>query len=340
MGLKDFNDRREAIEDEAAEWVVQLDQPSVSDEDRQAFHRWINQSPDHIKAFKSVRNTWTRVRSFRDSPELALYRDAVTNQGKVRQPVAPHSLRVSRRPWLSIAASVLVVGLIGFTQFETVRMVIIADHRTGIGEIRTVSLPDGSQVELNTDSALTLHFDHQKREVELLAGEGVFTAAPVTDEETRPFIVKAGQGFTRALGTQFVVRKNDGGAQVTGIQHDVAVSQSFALVENASSVRLSPGQSIRYDAETGLGSIRSEDVAQITAWRRGHLIFIGVALGEVIAEIDRYHPGWIVIANDELAGRQVSGVFRVNDIHKALHTIAAELDAHTVSLQKFVTVLY
>jgi len=105
-------------------------------------------------------------------------------------------------------------------------------------------------------------------------------------------------------------------------------------------VQLAPGESVRYDADRGLGAIEKENIERLTAWRHGHLIFDDVPLTDAIDEINRYQSGWIIIGNDELAQQRVSGVFRVDDIEGALKTIATELHANTLSIGFMATVLF
>jgi len=340
MSLKDLNPNQDAIDDEAAEWVVRLGGQDLNDAERQACTRWRMQSDEHAQAFAFAQSTWENLRSLRDCPDLVLSAGSKDTPSRRINTIVPNIPRVIPRWWGAIAACLLIVGLVGIMQFDNVNTMLSADHRTGVGEIHTVTLPDGSRVELNTDSAIALDFNGEERKVELLEGEAAFTAAPMTDEEPRPFVVHAADGITKALGTQFVIRVNDKGAQVTGIEHHVEVSQGRSSSNDLSSVQLAPGESVRYDADRGLGAIEQENIERLTAWRHGHLIFDDMPLTDAIDEINRYQSGWIIIGNDELAQQRVSGVFRVDDIEGALKTIATELHASTLSIGFMATLLF
>ena len=104
-------------------------------------------------------------------------------------------------------------------------------------------------------------------------------------------------------------------------------------------VVLSPGQAIHYDRMTGLGAVQDGHLDQATAWRRGRLVFSNVPLERVVAELNRYRRGRIVIADTRLAQRQVSGVFPTTDLDGALESITRELHAHTTAVPPFVTLL-
>jgi transmembrane sensor len=153
-------------------------------------------------------------------------------------------------------------------------------------------------------------------------------------------VVAAGSGTARALGTRFAVRREDGSVEVTVLEHQVAVSATTGGSKDSEPVVLSPGQRVRYDAAHGVGPVDSIDIGRATAWQRGRLVFDKVPLSTAIAEINRYRRARIAILDGALARREVSGVFRLDDLDGAVDTIAAELGARTASLPPFVTLLF
>jgi transmembrane sensor len=333
-------DGPQSIDRQAAEWVIRLGGASLSEEERRAFTRWLNESPDHALAFEYVHQIWENLGTLREAPDLVAPRKPLAGQAQRDRTHARLARSFSQRTWKAMAACLVLAGVIGILSFDTIHTKFSADYQTAAGEIRTVSLPDGSRVELNTGSAIALNFNDGERGIELLAGEAAFSAAPLTDEESRPFVVRAAGGTTRALGTQFVVHREGNGARVTGIEHQVEVLQDPASTSNPSSVRLSPNQTVQYDAETGIRRVQQADVERTTAWRHGHLVFDRVTVAEAIAEINRYQSGWIMIRDHELAEQRVSGVFRIDDIQAALATIATELHASILSIGPVATLLF
>ncbi|MGI0813070.1 FecR family protein, partial [Pseudomonas aeruginosa] len=77
----------------------------------------------------------------------------------------------------------------------------------------------------------------------------------------------------------------------------------------------------------------------LTSWRRGLLVFDEQPLGEVVARLNRYRPGHLLVAPGALAQRRVSGVFRVADLEASLQSISDELGVRSLSLAG-VTLLY
>ncbi|MEZ2127590.1 MULTISPECIES: FecR domain-containing protein [unclassified Sinorhizobium] len=327
---------QEKIEAEAAEWVIRLGGEHVTAADRHRFERWLTSDPRHRDAFDFASRTWDELAGLK----------AIIEPAAPMVPAMPfhaagnHPVRVKSRylPTLSLAASLVVAAGLGLFWFGNPLIRMSADYVTAPGEQQSVTLSDGTVVDLGSDSALAVEFDDRERGVELLSGLAYFTAAPKAGSETRPFVVKSSVGTARALGTQFVVDKFDGAVEVTVAEHQVNVEVNGPT--QSRDALLSSGQAVRYSSDGVLGKVEERDVDQATSWRRGKLIFNDVPLSKVVAELNRYRRGRIVIARDSLARLHVSGVFDTKDVGNALGRIAAELRVRTASVPPLVTVLY
>lgn len=310
---------QQRIEAEAAEWVVRLGdrlEPRQRLRLHRQLQRWRGRSTAHEAALQLAWHSWS---SFAGNGAAAL-------------PAA-----VSRRPQVAVAAALLAAAVLIGVQANALKVQLLADHHTAVGEVRRIELPDGSRVRLNTDSAIALYFDDRERRIDLLAGEADFEAAPAGAAGGRPFVVTAGQGRVRALGTRFTVRADDDGATVTVLEHAVNVSCDCAGATTASRV-LEAGQRTRYGGD-GVDPAATVDAERASAWQRGLLVFDDLPLAAVVAELDRYRPGRIVVADEQLAQRRVSGVFRLAELDRALDRIAGELQAERWSTP-LLTVLY
>jgi transmembrane sensor len=333
--------RQSAIEAKAAEWIIRLGEGPLRDEQRRTLDQWLAECPAHASAFDRARSTWADLGALQAVPGALLddvapprHRSSVGYAGWY-QPV-----RVTMRRAAAVVA-LLAVGT-GFAAFwfGNPLLILEADYRTAPGESRSVTLADGSNVQLATNSALAVHFDRQERRITVLSGEAYFTIAPMQGTETRPFVVEAANGTAKALGTQFMVDHEGDETQVVVAEHQVQVSATTPGRSEASSVVLSPNQAVHYDRVFGIGAVTQTDLDQATAWRRGRLVFDKVSLADVIAQLNRFRRGRIVIADADLARRSVSGVFEIADLNAALATIARELGLRTAALPPFVTVLY
>ncbi|WP_337732423.1 FecR family protein [Agrobacterium vitis] len=342
MGQRDDKER---IEAEAAEWVIRLGGEPLSPEERQSFEGWRARSTSHAQAFEFARQTWSDLAALRRAPG-SLVADIASARLPQRayQPVPGAAVMAKRRSgfWRhGVALAICLTAAVGAGSFwyGNPATLIASDYHTAPGEQRTVDLPDGSVVELSTGSAIALRFNETERRVTLIEGAAYFTAVPIGPTEKRPFVVEGADGTATALGTQFAVARLPDAVEVTVAEHDVRVALSDAA-DGAIQVVLSPGQSVRYSPAAGLGKVSVRDVEQATAWRRGRLIFDQVPLAEVVTELNRYRRGRIVITGSMLANRKVSGVFRIDDLDNALHTIASELGLRSASVPPLITVLY
>ncbi|WP_333966871.1 FecR family protein, partial [Pseudomonas aeruginosa] len=156
------------------------------------------------------------------------------------------------RGWAAAAAVLLALGSAWNERDAGVSW--LADHATGKGEVRILRLVDGSEVELDAQSAIDVAYDSRERRVRLLEGSAIFRAAPRAGRETRPFVVESAGGSTRALGTRFLVSRNDDGSvQVGVLEHRVAVALAHPRTGTVGRRELGEGESLRYSAEGGGG---------------------------------------------------------------------------------------
>lgn len=335
-------DRRNEMEAVAAQWVSRLSGDPLRPDERRDLDRWLAEHPDHQAAFDYARTTWADLGMLRSAPG-SLADDVVPapTHGHAPAPYMTTRRRPhARRTWMGALAAclVLAVGLGAFWFGDPVTL-LRADYRTAPAETRSIVLPDGSTVDLGPASAMALRFDDRERRIELLSGTLYIAAAPMAQAESRPVVVAAADGAAKALGTQFMVDKRHDAVQVTVVEHHVEVTPAAASGPSGGVV-LRPGQSVRYHGRTGLGPVQSVALDTITAWRRGRLIFDRVPLGMVVAELNRYRRGHIVIADPALAERRVSGMFETTKLEEALDSIVQELGSRKVAVPPFMTLLF
>ena len=144
--------------------------------------------------------------------------------------------------------------------------------------------------------------------IELVAGEASFATAP---QAGRPLMVLAADGRAMASGARFDMRRAGPAVRVTCIDGSVQVER------RAEAMAIGPGQQVSYDAR-GLGRIVPADLELVTAWQQGVLIFRLTPLAEVVAEINRYRPGRVILLDAALGGKAVSGRFRIDHVDEIL----------------------
>jgi transmembrane sensor len=308
---------RDPLIEEALRWLVVLKDRAATDADRAAFQDWLQADPRHQAAWTRAQSVWMRVGKF--GPAFANQSAGVPDRRPTAAPpttwLAPArpTRPPGRRRFLYAAAAVAAVAAPAAVLLS--RPDFFADHSTAVGERRKLTLEDGSTVELAGSSSLSVDFSAEARRVVLHDGEAFFD---VVRDGTRPFVVQAADGSSQALGTSFDVKRQGTEVTVAVVEHAVAVSSA------GNRVVVEQGQQIRYGARR-LDKVREADLAQVEAWRRDRLIFHETPLGEVIADLERYRGGRIVMTDARLRDIPVTAVFDARQADAALDTIASSL---------------
>lgn len=317
----------EAIRQQAALWAVKMAERSLTGEEERAMVAWREDNPQHAEALIQAQQLWLMLGALPGSAPA----DAEPEE---RSPVVvslPVKTAAARRRWPYWAtAAAILLALPTLFLLPDARLRWQADYYTATGEIRQVTLPDGSRADLDSHSAIALYFNGEERRVRLLSGNVWFTVAPLSKRETRPFRVEANGGITQALGTQFSVDLNNGGADVAVHEHSVRVSykgQSLVLAEQ---------QGAHY-ADNHLAR-RAVSPTQF-AWRRGWLIIDNQSVSDAVAQINRYQRQTVIVVNPTLRKRIVSGTFALNNPENAIATLRQTLGAEQVTLPGM-TLLY
>lgn len=323
---------RKAVIREASDWVVRLHGAEPSAADRTRFVRWLKRSPVHVHEFLQTEADWLaleRVDAGRAIDVDTLLRtpgDNVVPLG--RGEAAPaRARRGFLLPAGLAAAAVLAVFLVLFMRQmpET--------YETALGEQRTVVLADGSIVELNTQSRIRVRMTGEYRDIELLAGEALFSVAP---DSRRPFRVLSDPVMVQAVGTQFnvyrrpvetVVTVLEGNVRLRSRQEgDAAGSREAGTKHGARTLSLSAGDR----AVAGASAIVRSAVAdprQAVAWRERRLVFDGEPLADAAAEFNRYNGRRIIVEDPALAKRRISGVFNADRPEVIVRFVARNGDA-------------
>lgn len=293
-----MNDRtvsKTRVQKEASAWFARLHTREIPADALEAFRRW-RQRPGHREAYADVEALWRRSGDLRDDPDIeAALNDALnppttsSRKGSVRGPLLGAA---------GLATAVVAAG----AYWVWSRDVLTTD----VGEQRIVRLDDGSRVRLDTDTKLRIHFNAQRRHVQLESGQAFFEVA--TDAE-RPFTVQAAGTTVRAVGTKFDVRRD--GDRVRAV-----------LVEGVIEVRsLSDGQPKRWTLRPGeqisTALARPEpmavDVQAATSWTTGRIVLDRVPLRLAIEEVNRYSHRQITLEDPQVRNLAVSGAFDSGD---------------------------
>jgi len=247
--------------------------------------------------------------------------------------------------WLSVAACIVVAvgvwaqhrGLTSRAASSPAPPVAVREYRTERGQRASVTLPDGSALQLGPLSVLRVGADYgtPSRTVEL-EGDGYFN---VTHDVRHPFSVKTGRTTIRDVGTRFIVRARADESRV-----EIAVADGEVAVETlpaASATASGPGMltsgplhvAARHVAlvdERGLATLLPRaSVAARFAWTRGELAFDHVPVPIVLAELSRWYGNSFVLADKQLQPVRLTTVIRGETLLEALVVLETALEVDT-----------
>ena len=329
---------------EATEWHLDLQAGDLSDAQRAAFVQWLYRSPAHVQEFLRVtalQADLERLPEFKNLDVEALLSQAARPGAAPNVVEFPINLRLApaaprraipRRAWLLPAAAAAVVAAVYWPSplrqvWETTR------YETGAGEQRSVSLPDGSQVQINVHSDLEVLVDAQTRDVDLQNGEALFQVA---HDPGHPFRVHTPDTVIEAKGTQFDVRVRDGRTVVVLLEGHVQVTSPTKQVRGAAgtatpSVLLDPGEAVTVtaDAQASLQP-RAADVDAATAWIHRRLVFDDAPLAQVVDEFNLYSVDQVVIDNPATRDIKVSASFDATNPELFARSVAAAASLQVV----------
>jgi transmembrane sensor len=338
---------RSEIRREASRWFVELNDDPLDEQTRQQFDRWLRRSPEHVLAFLQISAHWEEGVD-RSAPTesldelIALAKsdsNVVTLDGAapallnesgggsaVTERLPPGAERKTMRilgAWLGLAACVLISVATALVWQQFFRGV----YRTGVGEQRSLTLDDGSTVNLNSGTRIRVQYDDRERHIELLEGQALFQVAK---NPSQPFVVRSGDTLVRAVGTQFDVYRKQTGTVVTVLEGRVAILSAARNGEEGDAAPparvsdrppaqpyLDAGQQITVDASSTNPSapaqLEPSGIEAATAWTHRRLIFKSTALSEVVSEFNRYSERPIVVSDADIAAIPISGSFSSSD---------------------------
>lgn len=324
---------RSIVAQQATQWFVENRSNAATKESRVAFMEWLRSSPLHVEEYLKVAGLAHNLRAATDDPQFNLDRLLAA---ALAQPVDNVSVlplrtnifqnritaRLRRRPlWVGAAASIaLLLTTTVWLVRDGERFGLPQDFETGHGEQRSWRLPDGSAVNLNSDSEVTVRYDAQERVVNVKRGQALFQVA---HEERRRFRVIAGDAQVIAVGTQFDVFRRADATVVTVVDGKVAVfdgtapATSLAVIP-ADALRIGAGEQVRLGGDLKSPEVLVANIRETVAWVQRQIVFEQRPLYEVTEEFNRYGPVPIEINSDDLRSLPITGVFNAYDTESFL----------------------
>lgn len=290
---------------QAAHWYAHLGAIEADGSTQHAWQQWYTADAMHRQAWAAVERISQRMQPLQGEADTSA-QALLLARGNLGRRKALGALGMG-------SAALLLGATVWRAPLQETLAVWRAGQRTGVGEVRSLALADGSQVWLNSATALNIDYRTDLRLLQLLQGEILIQTAA----DSRPFVVSTGEGRARALGTRFSVQTVEGQTQLSVFEGAVQASTDFATPRV-----FAAGQQIRFDHQ-GWGALTAASPGR-QSWTRGVLLADNLRLGDFVAELRRYRHGYLGVA-PQIADIKVVGAYPLNNPEQALEMLASAL---------------
>lgn len=296
-------DRR--IAREAASWFVRLQHSSAGAAEHAAGAEWRARHADHERAWQLAERFSSRAQQLAGEPARAALE-------------RPRNLE--RRQALKTLALLIAAAPLGLAAYRGLPWrEWQADVRTATGEQRSVPLPDGGQLRLNTGSAVDIAYDDNVRRVRLIAGE-MLVEVP-HEPARRPFIVDTAEAHISPLGSRLLVRQYPGSTFLAALEGAAEVRPHLARGDDGL-VRLAAGQQTQVSLQAAQPPMPLAE--QRLDWLNHVLRVEKTRLDDFISELGRYRPG-LLRCDPAVARLLISGTFQLRDTDQILRALSQTL---------------
>jgi len=327
------NMKDNSVNEAAFAWLIRVD-GGLSSAEQAELDAWLASDSRHYGAYiraKAVFSQAGRAKAFAHSPNPDEWvRSAQPEEQDVIKDVPMGANDqddfepVSRRAFLGLAGGVAAAGL-AFAFLATGQSAQALTFRTRLGEMRDISLDDGTKVALNTESEIRVLYGKEQRTVELIRGEALFDVA---HEAERPFVVDAIGFQARTVGTSFAIQ------QLRGVAPQLVVKEGIVDVTpaNATSLRVTANTRITVlsGGKVSRKMLSQADLDRELMWREGKIAFEDTPLRNAIAAFDRYGSVHIEVEDPLLLNHTVTGVFSSDDPMGFAKTVAEVFDIKAI----------
>lgn len=302
-------------QDAAAYWLTREQSGTMTEAERQRFYAWLEADVRHAKEYRRAQGIWNAVALVPADRLRALVQEPAEPQTP-----APKSAYQPRRRMALGFGAVAVAGIaVGLAApfYGAAPATYAANFTTNHGQSETASLPDGSVINLNTNTRLSVLYSKGQRTVQLDAGEAFFT---VQHDADQAFVVQAGQTQVKVTGTRFAVRRESDAVQVVVESGSVQVRHG-PWWAGSRSVALVAGQSAQHDGKGQWLVKEKAEVETALAWVKGRMIFRNTSLADAVAEVNRYAPQTIRLETPAIGRLRIAGVLSTSDTNAFLNLL-------------------
>ena len=293
---------------QAINWLLRLRNHAANPALRQQCEVWRAAHHEHELAWQRVQALHSELTSnLRAVPGAHVALDTLENSAQ----------RLGRRQALKLLSGVALIGSAAWLGKDLGWQPWSADFATATGEHRGFQLPDGTRLELNTDSAADLDYTTEHRLISLTRGEIMLTCGR---DPARPLLVRSRHGLFEGLDGRFVVRQDNACTRLSVTRGRVAILSHRGA--DGVPLQVSAGQSYLLSSSTATMAPPLD--MDIGAWAEGLLVTRNMRLEDFLNEVGRYRQGYLKCAAS-IADLRLSGVFRLEDTDRLLAVLPRTL---------------
>lgn len=289
------------VAEQAVHWLIQMQDGPLDPRQQQAWQQWHDAHSEHQRAWAHILRVNQRLRG-------------------LPSPLAHAALNTPRSSGRRQALKLLLVLGVGSAAAWNLREhnplpPLLADYSSARGQRRKLQLSDGSQLQLNTSSAVDVRFDSQQRLIRLLEGEIMLSAG----KDPRPLVVQSAEGLVKTSAARLNLRQFSGHSQL-------AVYAGAARVEpgtySAAPSQVAAGQQLNFRRD-GWDAPRALEAGS-GAWSEGMLVAAHMRLADFLDELGRYRRGRLH-CDAQVADLLISGSYPLDDSERILDLLQVSL---------------
>ncbi|MEM8973732.1 MAG: FecR domain-containing protein [Pseudomonadota bacterium] len=302
----------------AVQWMIALQEKPDDAATVDGFMAWLMASEANKQAWSTLERGRGLAYAARDAGVASMISDIDNKHTTNTAPTGAVERLRQKRHVVSVSLVALAAVLLVYLSAPMIWLWMAADHRTHEGKMATITLQDGSSVQLGADSAIAVDFSKATRNVSVLVGEAYFEVK--SEVAPRPFVVTSGAMQVRVTGTAFEVRRRRAASSVSVSEGEIRVQSATGPTQRA--VVVSAGNTVVQGLKAMPTSASPTDSKEIAAWREGRLYVEDWSLADVVDVLNRYSTSRMVLAVWQPSRIRVTGVYNLKRPLNSLRLIA------------------
>ena len=310
----------------AVEWHAIITRDDVSVDNWTQFTEWLEADPMHSNAYNYVAELGGFIE---DNSSAILDREAEKQQDGTFGSGYWQKLFIEEWP-KAVVATVMLLLIASISIFYSPSVIPI-EYETKKGQTKVAQLNDGSTIEINSGTNLSVEYSEEGRFIKLNFGEAFFRVKP---DSKRPFHVDMGDHLVKVVGTSFNAKKR-------GEIMSLSVTEGLVKVQNNTftdfsepAIEMSPGTKYQYNPASGV-ELSKIPIEHIRTWTNGYLVFENEPISNIIDELDQYFDKKVVLDNG-IRDMKFSGQLQVAEQYEVLSLIAYTLNLDVSEKQNII----